>query len=209
MMNIAIIGTGTVGSTLGAGWTQRGHSVTFGTRDPQAEKVRTLLGSTGAAAATPPEAAASADVVVLATPWNVTVDVAGSLGDLAGKVVVDATNPIASGLQLAVGTTTSGAEQVAQQLPGARVVKAFNTTGAENMAAPIYNGEPITMFICGDDEDAKASVAGLARDLGFEAVDVGPLHAARFLEPMALVWIQLAAVQGLGRDIAFKLVRRG
>jgi len=207
-MHIAIIGTGTVGSTLGAAWIRCGHTVTFGTRDPQADKVRSLLDSTGAGAATPAAAAAAAEVVVLATPWDVTLTVTQTLGDLTGKVLVDATNPIASGLQLAVGTTTSGAEQVAAQAPGARVVKAFNTTGAENMADPIYHGEPISLFICGDEADAKSTVARLAADLGFDVVDVGPLHTARFLEPMALVWIQLALVQGTGRNIAFKLVRR-
>ena len=124
------------------------------------------------------------------------------------KIRLDATNPIAPGFQLAVGHTTSGAEQVAGWARGARLVKAFNTTGWNNMVDPDYNGEAATMFICGNDVAAKTAVAQLARDLGFAVADVGDLAAARWLEPMAMVWISLAARQGLGRDIAFKLMRR-
>jgi hypothetical protein len=87
-------------------------------------------------------------------------------------------------------------------------VKAFNTTGAENMLDPLYAGDAITMFICGDDPDAKATVTKLAEALGFEVADVGGLETARLIEPLALVWINLAIKQGLGRNIAFKLVRR-
>jgi len=87
-------------------------------------------------------------------------------------------------------------------------VKAFNTTGANNMADPIYHGEATTMFICGDDVAAKTAVTQLAQELGFDVADVGNLSKARLLEPLALVWISLAMQQGLGRNIAFKLVRR-
>ncbi len=128
-----------------------------------------------------------------------------AIGDWAGSILIDCTNPIAPDLQLAVGTTTSGAEIVAEW---ALVVKAFNTTGWNNMADPLYHGAPITMFICGDNAEAKAIVTDLAEDLDFEVVDAGGLTIARFLEPLAMLWINLANVQGLGRDIAFKLVRR-
>jgi predicted dinucleotide-binding enzyme len=107
-----------------------------------------------------------------------------------------------------VGHTTSGAEQVAAWAMSRRVVKAFNTTGAENMADPIYQSQPITMFICGDDNEAKAAVARLAEELGFEVADTGKLAMARYLEPLAMVWINLAIVQKQGRNMAFKLVRR-
>lgn len=209
-MNIAVMGTGNVGGTLGKQWAKKGHQVTFGTRDPNSDKARNLLDTAGpnATAATPSQAAAEAEVVVLALPWSTTQQVVESLGDLAGKVVIDCTNPIAPGLQLAVGMTTSGAEQVAIWAEGAKVVKAFNTTGAENMADPNYGGEAITMFICGDDADARTTVAQLAEDLGFEVADSGPLSMARYLEPLAMVWINLAMRQGWGRDIAFKLVKR-
>ena len=209
-MKIAIIGTGNVGSALGKGWASQGHTVVFGTRQPEREKVQNLLAEVGggSTAVSIPEAIQQADIVVLATPWNAASDVAHAVSDWQGKIVIDATNPIAPGFQLAVGHTTSAAEQLATFLPGASVVKAFNTTGAENMADPLYDGDPITMFICGDDEAAKATVTDLAKALGFDVVDVGGLEAARFIEPMAMVWINLAIKQGLGRNIAFKLVRR-
>ena len=209
-MKIAVIGTGSVGGTLGTRWATKGHRVVFGSRDPGSDKVRTLLEAAGtkASAAQLADAVAAAEVVVLATPWNAAQSAIESLGDLSGKILVDAINPIGPGMQLALGTTTSGAEQIAVWAKNAQVVKAFNTTGWENMANPIYHGEPITMFICGDDAEAKASVTRLAEDLGFAVADTGPLTTARFLEPLAMVWIHLAIVQKQGRNIAFKLVER-
>lgn len=209
-MKIAVIGVGNVGRTLGSRWAQNGHQVVFGSRDPDSEKVRQVVAGAGenAGAASVGEAAAGAAVVVLATPWSGAQSAVTAAGDLAGKVVIDCTNPIVPGFQLALGTTTSGAEQVAQWAAGAHVVKAFNTTGYENMADPLYDGEPVTMFICGDDAGAKAVVAELAQELGFEVADTGPLMMARHLEPLAMVWIRLAMGQGFGRNIAFKLVRR-
>jgi len=209
-MKIAVIGTGHVGGTLGSRWARQGHQVVFGTRNPESVKVQELLEISGnqAGAEGLKEAADEADVVVIAVPWSVTQATIEALGDLRGKIVVDCTNPIAPGLQLAMGTTTSGGEQVADWAKGARVVKAFNSTGWENMANPLYQGEPTLMLICGDDEQAKAAVSQLTEALGFAAVDLGPLSAARLLEPFALVWIRLAVVQGLGRDFSFKLVKR-
>lgn len=209
-MKIAIIGTGNVGSALGKGWASQGHEVVFGTRQPEREKVQNLLAEVGegVTAVSIPTAIEQSDIIVIATPWNAASDVAHAVSDWQGKIVIDATNPIAPGLQLAVGHTTSAAEQLATFLPGASVVKAFNSTGAENMADPRYGGEPTTMFICGDDADAKATVTELAEALGFDVADVGNLEAARFIEPLAMVWINLAIKQGLGRNIAFKLVRR-
>ncbi|MCL4303878.1 MAG: NADPH-dependent F420 reductase [Anaerolineae bacterium] len=209
-MKIAMIGTGNVGRALGTGWAKKGHQVIFGSRDPYGEKVREVLAAAGAnaSAAGITEAGAAAEVIVLATPWNIMEQIVESLGDLAGKIVVDATNPIGPGFQLAVGVTSSGAEQIAGWAKGARVVKAFNTTGWENMADPIYHGQPITMFICGDDAGARAVVTGLAEDLGFEVTDTGPLSTARYLEPLAMLWIHLAMVQKQGRQMAFRIVKR-
>ncbi len=107
-----------------------------------------------------------------------------------------------------VGHTTSAGEQVAAWAAGAHVVKAFNSTGAGNMAAPDYGGQKPTMLICGDDAAAKQVVTRLAEELGFEAVDAGPITAARYLEPLAMLWITLAYVRGFGPDIAFKLLKR-
>src|SRR5205814_267144 len=130
-------------------------------------------------------------------------------GDLKGKVLLDCTNPLTRDLSgLEVSGTTSGGEFVAAHAPGARVVKIFNTTGAGNMADPRYGGSGITMLYAGDDAQAKATAARLARDLGFEPIDLGPLTASRLLEPLALAWITLAFRGQLGPDFALTVVRR-
>jgi predicted dinucleotide-binding enzyme len=208
-MRIGIIGAGSVGGALGRGWTRAGHEVTFGVRDASAPKVKSLLEETGAKAASVAEAAAGAEVVVLATPWDATRDAVRHAGGLAGKIVLDCTNPLAPNLAgLTHGFDTSAAEQIASWAPGARVVKIFNTTGADNMTSPEYGGVAATMFYCGDDAEAKATARKLAADLGFDPVDAGSLEQARLLEPLALLWIRLAYAQGMGREIAFKLMKR-
>lgn len=202
-MRIAILGAGNVGMALGHGWNQEGHEVVFGVRNPAGKLV--LAGRV----AEIPEAVREADVVVLATPWNAVQDVLRAAGTLDGVVLVDCTNPILPGLGgLALGTATSAAEQVAAWVPAARVVKAFNTTGAANMGSPRYGAERLTMFLCGDDAPAKSVVSELARVLGFEPVDCGGLTAARYLEPLAMLWIHLAYKVGLGPDFGFRLLRR-
>jgi hypothetical protein len=146
-------------------------------------------------------------VVVLATPWDAAQSSIAAAGDLTGKILLDATNPLQN-MKLALGLTTSGAERVASWAVGAAVVKAFNSTGAGNMLNPDYAGQKPTMFICGDDAAAKQVVSGLAEEIGFEAVDAGALTLARYLEPLAGLWITLAYAQGLGPNSAFKLLRR-
>jgi len=212
-MKIAIIGAGNVGGTLGARWARNGHTVTFGVRNPGDEKLKKLLSSAGstAQAATIGEAVKGASVVVLATPWEATHSALQAAGKLAGKILIDATNPLtvgAEGLRLVLGHTTSAGEQVASWTTGARVVKAFNTTGAKNMADPKLGSQSASMFVCGDDAEARSTVMKLAEELGFEAVDCGPLLAARYLEPMAMLWIHLCVGLGRGPDFAFKIVRR-
>jgi predicted dinucleotide-binding enzyme len=209
-MSIAIIGAGNVGMALGQALTRRGETVVLGVPEPQkyAAAVATLgerARLTGTA-----EAIAGADLVILAGPHGATAGIAQSVADWQGKVLVDATNPLAPGLAgLTLGTTTSGAEVLAQQARGARVVKAFNSTGAENMADAAYAGGLPMMPVCGDDADARQRVMALATLIGFEAVDMGPLMAARYLEPFAMTWIHLAFRQGMGRRFAFGLLRRG
>jgi hypothetical protein len=209
-MNIAVIGTGRVGATLGAGWAKRGHTVVFASREPEGEKAQAAVAAAGpgASAASVVDAVRSAGVVVLAVPWSALQSSLAAAGDLQGKVLVDATNAIGPGLIPGFAPPASAAEQVAAWAPGARVVKAFNTTGFDNMADPVYEGQATTMFICGDDPAAKATVAGLAEALGFEAADAGPLAAAFHLENLALLWIHLARQPAYGRDIAFRLLRR-
>ena len=206
-MNIVIAGSGNVGRALAAGWKKAGHTVTFAARDPQGAKTAELK-KDGFAIAPQAEAAKVGEVIVLATPWDATAATVKALGSLAGKIVVDATNPLTAKLELALGFTDSAGETVARFAQGARVVKAFNTTGANNMANSQYAGGKIMMPVAGDDADAKKSVMALAADLGFEPVDAGPLAMSRYLEPMAMLWIKLAYAQGLGRDFGFGLLRR-
>ncbi len=211
-MHIGIIGAGNVGAALGRRWRAAGHDVMFGVRDPRAGKVQHLLGELGsrAFAGTVADAAAFGEIVVLATPFDATEQALRQAGSLAGKVIVDCTNPLKPDLSgLSIGHTTSGAEAVARWAPEAKVVKALNTTGAGNMLDPRYGNEAAAMFICGDDSEAKAVVAALLADLGFDVVDAGPLTQARLLEPLAMLWISLAYARGLGPDIAFRLMRRG
>jgi len=210
-VQIAVIGTGSVGTALAGGLVRAGHTVTFGARDPEGERARAALDAVpGASVATVAAAAQPAAVIVVATPFLAATDALDAAGDLTGKVVVDCTNPIADGLSgLRLGTTTSGAEALAAHAPTARVVKAFNTTGAENLAEPRYPEGPIVLPVCGDDAAAKVLVAELATELGFDVVDAGPLAAARYTEPFAMLWITLAVRSGLGRDFAFRLVHRG
>ena len=206
LMRIAIIGAGKVGAALGRGWTRHRHTVTYGVRDPAAKAEALAQG--GAQVALPRPAVEWSDVVVLATPWAATREATESLGDFGGRPLLDATNPIGPGLTNAAPGGSSGGELVQAWAPTARVVKIFNTTGAENLAAPVYGNEPTTMLYCGDDEAACSVAAKLATDLGFDAVSVGPLRNARLLESLALLWITLAAGQAPNRGIAFKLLRR-
>lgn len=202
-MRIAIIGAGRVGMALGHGWARAGHDVVFGVRNPGGTAV--LVGRVG----TVPDAARGAEVIVVATPWDAAAEALRSAGPLAGKVVVDCTNPLLPGLEgLALGTSESAAERLAAAVPGARLVKAFNTSGSANMSNPSYGGQRLTMFLCGDDPAARHTVAELAADLGMDPVDAGGLRAARYLEPLAMLWIHLAYAQGLGPDFALQLVRR-
>src|SRR5271165_5886578 len=191
-MNIAIIGAGNVGGTLGGRWARGGHQVAFGVRnpaDPKNGKVLEAAGPNGRLD-TVPEAVKDAAVVALTTPWEGAQNAIMSAGNLAGKILIDATNPLlmnAEGLKrgLLIGHDTSAGEQVAAWARGAQVVKAFNTTGWPNMANPAYGAQNATMFICGDDAAAKATVKKLSEELGFDTADAGPLSTARLLEPLA------------------------
>jgi len=209
-MNIGIIGSGNVGGTLGTRWAQKGHQVVFGSRDPQAADLQQLVAAAGKSArAAALSEAATSDVLLLAMPWPVVKDVLTGLGNLTNKVLIDATNPLLPDLSgLALGTTTSAAEQVAGWARGAKVVKAFNTVGYNIMADTSFQGAKPLLFYCGDDAGAKKTVHQLAEELGFDAQDAGPLKQARLLEPFALLWISLAYQQGWGREFAFQVLRR-
>lgn len=208
-MSISIIGAGNVGMALGQAFAQRGETVVYGV--PAPSKYEDAVASLGdkARITTTTEAIVASDTVILAVPYAALSAIAQSVPDWQGKVLIDATNPLAPGLSgLSVGTSTSGAEELAKLAQGARVVKAFNTTGAENMADSRYpQGVPM-MPVCGDDAQARQRAMALATLIGFEAVDMGPLMAARYLEPFAMTWIHLAIKQGHGRRFAFAMLRR-
>lgn len=183
---VAMIGTGNVGAALGQRFAQNGHKVFYGSRDPAAADVRELVAATGngAVALTQAEAAAQAEIVILAVPWSAAEDLVRILPDLRGKIVVDPTNPrvMASDGFADYPIEDSNAERIARAAPGAHVVKAFSTLGAETMLDPRLARNPVTVPIVGDDRAAKERVATLAREIGLEAVDVGPLRHARIIE---------------------------
>ncbi len=195
---------------MGTRWAQGGHEVVFSSRDPGSAQMRELVARAGksAQAAGAAETASSSDVILLATPWPATKAVLADAGDLAGKVLIDAVNPLLPDLSgLEIGNTTSAAEAIASWAPGAWVVKAFNTIGYAVMADPVVNGEKVVLFYCGDDAAAKKVAAQLATELGFDAMDAGPLTMARTLEPVCLLWVSLALRQGFGFHWGFKVLK--
>jgi predicted dinucleotide-binding enzyme len=214
-MKVGILGSGNVGQVIGAGFAQLGHSVKIGSRTPTQEKLQNWAKKTGAnaSAGTFAEAAAFGELAVLATLWDGT-EAAIRLADpknLAGKVVIDATNPLdfSKGVPptLAVGLTDSGGEQVQRWLPQSRVVKAFNTVGNPHMFKPQFPGGPPDMFICGNDERAKQTVTELLKAFGWSVIDIGGIESSRLLEPLALLWITyFFKTKSLGH--AFKLLRK-
>jgi predicted dinucleotide-binding enzyme len=209
-VNIAIIGAGRVGAALGTRWAVAGHEVMYGVRKPGDPKIAPLLeGTPNGRAGSVAQAAAFGDVVVLATPWTATESAIRAAGSLAGKIVVDVTNPLNETFSgLTIGHTSSGGEMVARWAKGAKVVKTLNSTGSNNMLDPKYGSDAVSMFVCGDDAAAKATVSELVKALGFDVVDAGPLASARLLEPLAMLWISLAYAWGQGTDVAFRLMRR-
>lgn len=208
-MRVAIIGTGNVGGAIAKGLAGKGHVLVLGVRDAGKPEVVALAAETGAAVDSPADAAAGADVVILALPWAKAEAAVKALGDLTGKVVIDCMNPLGmvdGALGLVVGHGTSGAETVQGWLPGARVVKTLNQVGAEIMAKNDHLAHRPVQLVAGDDGGAKTAAMRLLADLGFEALDAGGLRQARILEPFAMVWINQAILRGKGRNWAFAAV---
>lgn len=204
---IAIIGSGRIGGGLARAWVRTGHAVTFGARRPDAEELTALAKELGARRAGLEEAARGAEVVVLAVPFRALDEVVPALGDLRGKVVIDCTNAVGPGMTPVFGNDTSAAEVLQERLPGAYVFKSFNAQGAENLAAPRYGEERAANFYAGDDAKAAEVVHRLVEDVGFDAVNAGPLRSARLLEPLMLLWVALSRQRGT-RDLAFRLLER-
>ncbi len=208
-MKIAILGSGNIGGGLGRAWRKKGHAVVFGARDPSDPELGALASETGATLAPVADAPKGADVVVLAVPWAALDGVLSQTGPLEGQIVIDCTNAVergAGGMALKYGHTTSSSEELQKRIPAAKLFKSFNAQGAENLEAPVYGTVAASNFFCGDDAGAREVVKQLVEDVGFEAIDAGPLRSARLLEPLMLLWIQLA-MSGGSRDIAFKLLR--
>jgi len=206
-MKICILGNGHIGGGLGRAFRRRGHTVTFGSRDPDGTELVQLCQEIGATAAPLARATRDVEVVVLAVPYGALESVLDEIGPLEGTVVIDCTNAVERGMTLKYGHTTSSAEELQKRLPAARVFKSFNAQGAENLANPSYPDARASNFFCGDDAEGRAVVRQLIEDVGFDAVDAGPLRSARLLEPMMLLWVACAKELGT-RDIAFRLLRR-
>jgi 8-hydroxy-5-deazaflavin:NADPH oxidoreductase len=202
-MRIAIIGAGNVGRTLGTALRAKGHAIVYGVRDPTKKPEER-------SAKTVVESLSGAEAVILATPWTAAESLVCEHADaLAGRIVIDVTNPINPSLpRLAVGFDTSGAELLQSQARKAKFYKAFNSTGFNVMAKPRFPEGNAVMFVAGPDGPDKRTVMRIVADVGFEAVDAGELKVARLLEPLAMLWVQLALAKGQGRDFAFVMARR-
>ena len=191
-MNIAVLGTGHVGQTLAQGFQQSGHTVTIASRT--GDRLADFVSRTGIPERTMAAAAAAADVVVLAVKGEVAEGLVASLADaLAGKVVIDTTNPIAGPpvggvLPYFTGPRDSLLERLQRSVPGARFVKGFNSVGAGLMVHPQLQGGRPSMFICGDDGDAKNTVAALCEELGWGVEDVGTSAAGGPVEALCQLW---------------------
>ncbi len=195
-MTVGVLGTGDVGRVLAGGIAALGHRVTLGSRDAAKAREVAARAGNGVAAGTFAEAVKGAELVVLATSWAGTENalrLAGGPSAFAGKIVLDATNPLdfskGAPPRLTHAGDDSGGEQVQRWLPGARVVKAFNTVGNAHMVNPSFPGGPPDMLVAGDDEGAKRTVSDLARALGWSVVDLGGIASARWLEGLAMAWI--------------------
>jgi predicted dinucleotide-binding enzyme len=191
-LRIAILGKGHVGGALARGLSRAGHLVRSLGRDKEAAR----------------GAIAEAELVFLALPYTELDQAVADLGAvLADKAIVDVTNPLTKDRQLAVGFTTSAAEELQKKLPHARIVKAFNAVFAQTMETGQAQGQPLTLFAAGDDAPTKQLVLGLAKDIGFDPIDAGPLRNARLLEPLSFLNIQLGRVLGFGTDSGFRFLR--
>ncbi|HEV8580530.1 MAG TPA: NADPH-dependent F420 reductase [Thermoanaerobaculia bacterium] len=213
-MKIGVFGTGDVGKALGRGFITLGHEVMMGSRDAANEKAVAWAREMGSQASTGTfaDAASFGEIIALATLGVANESALQSAGPekLRGKIVIDATNPLdfSSGRpKLAALADASGGEQVQRLLPGAHVVKAFNTVGNAFMFRPEFPGGPPSMFICGNDEGAKQKVATILQDFGWETVDIGGIEGCHYLEAMCMVWVDYG-LRSKTWDHAFKLLRK-
>jgi predicted dinucleotide-binding enzyme len=204
-MKIAIIGSGNVGGALAQGWTRVGHQIIFGVRNKDEFKGSRLGDQENILVDSIPNAAKQADLIVMAAVPQAVHSIAQAIGDVSGKIIIDTMNSVRVKPEPYANTT----EALSKLTNCKDIVKCFNTTGAENMGDPIYHGKGIDMFYAGDSDRAKKVAEQLAKDLGFENVyNFGGSAQFDLLEQFALSWINLAIMQGYGRNIAFKVVKR-
>ena len=208
-MEIGVIGTGDMGHALADALSDAGHTIMIGSRDTQrGQEVSEEFGPTVSGGSNA-EAAQFADVIVLAIPFEGSESVISECGSLAGKTIIDVTNPVDfQNLQIQVENDTSGGEEIARMAPDASVVKAFNAIHAEVIIEPEFDDDRPPVFYCGDDEDAKRIVSELIEDCGLDAIDCGPLKASRYLEPMAGLLVQLSMMEDRGAGNAFFFFER-
>ncbi len=205
-MKFAIIGSGNVGAAIARAVTDAGHDAIVA--DPSEESLRTIASNVPVGTTVSNvEAVTGVDVVVLAVPFAAVADIVASLRDeLAGKIVIDVTNPLAADLSGLVTDGDSGAELVARAAPEARVVKAFNTVFAGNQATASVDGTQLDGFVASDDSEAKQTVMDLLAAIGFRPIDVGGLSVSRYLEGMGFINIALNARNGWSWQSGWKLV---
>ena len=209
-MKITVIGAGNMGSAFVKQLSLAGHQVSVTSRDA-AKAAQVAAANPGAQAVANAGSAAGADAVILATAYGDAVSALKQAGDLKGKVVIDITNPLtADYMGLTIGHSTSAAEEIAKAMPGADVVKAFNTLFAQVLAegADFGNGHKASVFVAGDSERAKQTAGAIAESLGFAVVDAGGLKNARYLEPLAGLNVYLGYGAGLGTGIAPTWIRK-
>lgn len=205
-MNIAIIGTGNVGGALATKWARKGHRILLGVRDTANFKGRELLQNPNTEVLPVTEAVQAAEVILLATPAPMAVEVAQSLGDTTGKIIIDSMNIVMGRGPVGFSNT---ADAVLAHTQTRDVVKCFNTTGFNNMIDPEYQGIAIDMFVAGDSDRGCEAAAQLALDAGFgTCYRIGGNDRFQLMEQFAFFWINLAMFQGQGRDIGFKLLKR-
>ena len=189
---IAIIGTGSVGGALGPEFAAQGHTIIYGSRDPSKSDVAELVARTGhgSSATSQADAVTDADIVVLAVPGMLVEEITKSLGDLSGKIIIDPTNPLTrSETGFVFGVDTSNGEIIQAAAPNAHVVKAFNTLNWKTMVDPDESGGPVSIPIVGNNPAAKETVAKLIEGMGLEAIDLGGIENAHWVEGMLILWI--------------------
>lgn len=203
-MHIAIIGTGNVGGALATQWAKKGYQIHLGVKDIHQFKGQPLLEQPNTDVQSIREAVEKSEVVLIATPPPAIFDIIELMGDVQGKIIIDATNSVMK----KPDPYPTVYHCLADKTQG-DIVKCFNTTGYENMLRPVYDGVGIDMFMAGDSVSAKEVARALALDCGFgDCVDFGKADKVVLLEQLALSWINLAIMQGQGRGMAFKIVRR-